>query len=295
MSDDPKRWLDDAGEAPPGARELLAHAQRTKGPDKRTLALSAAALLELGTQPSSAAAAVLAKLASAPAAIASLPLAGKLVVVAATVTLVAVAGVRIAERSTREPVAQRAATTAVERSAAAGRTAHATSVAAPAAVAVPATEPETKLGVAPEPAPAVVPTAEPLAARATRSALLAAQSTRHRARARVPEAVEPVAAASTSEALAESEDELALEVRWLDQARALLAVDPATALARADGHAQRFKGGALAAERELIAIDAMQRLGRVSAARKRADVLLTGQPGSLYRGRLQRVLERDAD
>jgi len=274
MSDDPKRWLDDAGDAPPGARELLAQAQGTKGPDKRALALSAAALLELGAQPSSAAAAVLAKLAATPAALASLPLAGKLAIAATAMALATVAGVQVAQRPATAPQsAMLAAKTAVARST------PVPAVAAAPVVAPRAAEPVARAALEPEPVPAAA-RAQPIA------------TPQRRARVRAAKAPEPERAvvASVAEPGGEPVDELALEVRWLDQARALLAGDPAAALARADAHAQRFASGALAAERELIAVDALQRLGRVPEARKRADALLARNPGSLYRGRLQRVL-----
>jgi outer membrane protein assembly factor BamD (BamD/ComL family) len=100
--------------------------------------------------------------------------------------------------------------------------------------------------------------------------------------------------ATTATAPAPSEDPLALEVRWLDRARALLASDPTAALAHAEAYAQRFPGGALGAERELIAIDALQRMGRASEARARADAFAQHHPGSLYRERLQHLLRATA-
>lgn len=281
MSGDPKRWLDDAHDAPPGARELLAQARRTPKADKRALALSAAALLELGTQPTTAAAAVLAKLTSAGASVAGLPLAGKLAVATATIALATtVAVVQVAPRSER-PSAVRTAQTAVPAARdAAAQHSHPT-VPAPA-VPVPAVEPEAAPEIEPGPALEAVTTAAPRRART-------------QARARVKEPVVAPAAVATPNApqpepAPDDGDQLALEVRWLDQARALLAGDPAAALARADAHARRFANGALAAERELIAVDALQRLGRAPEARRRADVLLARNPGSLYRGRLHELL-----
>jgi hypothetical protein len=216
------------------------------------------------------------------------------------VALVTIAGVQVAQRpdrAAREAVAPRTATTAVARSASGVQAARGTPEAAQAPAAAPAGAPDTELAATPEPTAVPAAAAEPIAARAGRSALPASQSAsaRRRARAHVPGAAEPAGVAHAPEAVAASEDELALEVRWLDQARALLAGDPAAALARADAHAQRFAAGALAAERELIAVDALQRLGRAPQARKRADALLARNPGSLYRGRLQRVLARDAN
>lgn len=288
MSPDPKRWLDDAGDAPEGARELLAHARRTTPPDKGALVLSAAALVKLGTQPASAAAAVMTKLAAAPNAIVALPLAGKLALAATTLAVVAVVSTQVVQRNsaTHSGRAAEAALVSPASKVRAAKTVEPAAMPAPApAISAPA-------------APAVVVTAVPAGGEAAASgsppgAERARGAKTRRARAPGPAArtmaLTPVTTA-TATAPEPSEDPLALEVRWLDRARALLASDPAAALAHADAYAQRFPGGALSAERELIAIDALQRMGRAREARARADVFAQRHPGSLYRERLQRLL-----
>src|SRR5262249_8668637 len=71
------------------------------------------------------------------------------------------------------------------------------------------------------------------------------------------------APSSTSSAPPDAEvDMLAQEVALLDRARAALASSPAQALALADEHAARFPHGKLGMEREMVAIDALRRLGR---------------------------------
>ena len=59
------------------------------------------------------------------------------------------------------------------------------------------------------------------------------------------------------------------------------------ALALTDEHARRFPGGALAQEREFIAVSALLSLGRTPEARSRAARLLERFPGPAYRGRLE--------
>lgn len=278
MSGEPKRWLDGGEDAPEGARELLAHARRTSAPDKAALALSAAALVKLGAQPASAAAAVLSKLSGAPSAIGALPLAGKVAVAATVIAAVAVVGTQVIPRPAAET--GRAPRAHVVRAAP-----------APALVKAPTAVPADRNAevsvariAAPAPAPALAPALAPAPAHAHARVVRA-----HRTK--------PVATAQPAPqgaSAAPAQDPLALEVRWLDQARSSLASDPAAALARADGHAQRFPDGALSAERELIAIDALLRLGRERDARLRADAFSARQPSSLYRERLQHLLQSRA-
>lgn len=77
------------------------------------------------------------------------------------------------------------------------------------------------------------------------------------------------------------------EMDHLAQVRA--AASPAAALALAEeGHA-RFPGGVFWQEREAIAIDALGRVGRGSAARSRAEAFLARHPESPYAGTLRRL------
>ncbi len=81
---------------------------------------------------------------------------------------------------------------------------------------------------------------------------------------------------------------LAAEAALLEQARQHLTSDPSGALQLAEEHRQTFPGGQLGPERDLIAIDALMRLGRHDAANRRAAPLLE-QPG-LYRERALGIL-----
>lgn len=66
----------------------------------------------------------------------------------------------------------------------------------------------------------------------------------------------------------------------------------ATVLEHAAEHAQQFPEGRLAAEREALAIRALLRLGRVDAARQRAEAFDARWPGSLLRGSFAASLAR---
>jgi hypothetical protein len=79
---------------------------------------------------------------------------------------------------------------------------------------------------------------------------------------------------------AESEAEL------LERARGALASSPARALALTEQHRTRFPSGVLAQEREVIAIEALKRLGRTDEAARRAADFARRYPGSAYRKKL---------
>jgi hypothetical protein len=79
---------------------------------------------------------------------------------------------------------------------------------------------------------------------------------------------------------AESEAEL------LERARAALASNPARALALTEQVRTRFPAGVLAQEREVIAIEALKRLGRSDEAARRAADFARRYPGSAYRKKL---------
>jgi hypothetical protein len=97
--------------------------------------------------------------------------------------------------------------------------------------------------------------------------------------------------ATESDPLAPSET-IAQEAALLERARRLLGQSPERALLLANHHLESYSPGRLGAERELIAIDALVRLGRVDQARHRAAPLLTGDSGSLYARRVRAVIER---
>jgi len=104
------------------------------------------------------------------------------------------------------------------------------------------------------------------------------------ARVRVPA---PTAAPSASSA---SEDALSGETRLLNEAHRALASNPNLALAIAREHARRYPQGQLAAERELILVQALVKLGRVREAEVRGRELRKTAPKSIYEERLDKVL-----
>lgn len=87
-------------------------------------------------------------------------------------------------------------------------------------------------------------------------------------------------------------DKLAREAELIERARAALKSSPARALALAEQHARTFPTGYLSLERELVAVDALQRLHRRQAARARGEALLSRARGSIYEDRIRRLLEK---
>jgi len=85
---------------------------------------------------------------------------------------------------------------------------------------------------------------------------------------------------------------IAQEAALLERARRLLGESPERALLLTDQHVESYPSGRLAAECELIAIDALVRLGRLDQARQRAAPLLVGGSGSLYAHRVRALIER---
>lgn len=102
------------------------------------------------------------------------------------------------------------------------------------------------------------------------------------------EAAAPTAVASGSQV-----PTIADEARLLETARGNLATNPALALALVRRHEARYPGGQLGAERELIAVDALLRLGRREEAERRAAPRLESEPDSLYAKRLRQLLGRE--
>lgn len=83
------------------------------------------------------------------------------------------------------------------------------------------------------------------------------------------------------------------ELALLEQAQDALGRAPAESLALADRHARDYPQGALAQEREVVAVDALLRLGRRAAAEARADRFRTANPGSSQLRRIDRLLARE--
>jgi hypothetical protein len=73
----------------------------------------------------------------------------------------------------------------------------------------------------------------------------------------------------------------------LEQARRALASDPGRALSLAREHAAGYPSGVLAQEREVIAIEALRRLGRTSEAEKRLQRFERLYPQSAHRRKLE--------
>lgn len=79
------------------------------------------------------------------------------------------------------------------------------------------------------------------------------------------------------------------EAALLERARSALQGAPARALALTEEHQRAFPSGQLADERELVAVDALQRLGRTQEARQRAAPALA-RADSPYARRMRRIL-----
>ena len=77
------------------------------------------------------------------------------------------------------------------------------------------------------------------------------------------------------------------EADLLERARAALARSPNESLALTREHLRRFPKGALAEEREVIAIEALQRLGDTSAAERRALEFERRYRGSVHQGKVE--------
>jgi hypothetical protein len=123
----------------------------------------------------------------------------------------------------------------------------------------------------------------PQSASATERTAPAAPAPVEAAEAAPLEAERPAKARSARKPrLATPRDELAL----LARARRSLLSRPAEALALAEEHARDHPHGALEEEREVLAIEALQKLGRVGAARRRIGIFLRRFPKSSQRANL---------
>lgn len=85
-------------------------------------------------------------------------------------------------------------------------------------------------------------------------------------------------------------DRLAAELALVQRAQSLIAGDPARALALTVEHARRYPDGQLGMEREIVAVEALKRLGRQAEARRRAEALLERAKGSLYEERVRNLI-----
>lgn len=81
------------------------------------------------------------------------------------------------------------------------------------------------------------------------------------------------------------------ESRLLSAARAALSTDPKKALALTEQHRAKFPRGTLTQEREVIAIQALAKLGKQSDADRRADRFGKDYPDSAHKDRVQGSVE----
>jgi hypothetical protein len=102
----------------------------------------------------------------------------------------------------------------------------------------------------------------------------------------------PRPANATTTAAPDPADSERAEVALLDRAQAALASRPADALASCDEHARRFPSGTLVQEREVLAIDALVRLGRRDEAEARAARFRQAFPRSGHLRRVDALLGR---
>jgi hypothetical protein len=78
----------------------------------------------------------------------------------------------------------------------------------------------------------------------------------------------------------------------LHRAQDSLESNPAQTLALCAEHARRFPSGAFTQEREVLAIDALLRLGRRSEAQARAERFIKANPASAHKRRIDELLGR---
>ena len=83
----------------------------------------------------------------------------------------------------------------------------------------------------------------------------------------------------------------ATELELVQRAQSALASDPARSLAITSEHERAFPSGEFVQEREVIAVEALSRLGRKEEALRRARALLQRYPRTPYAARIEMVLE----
>jgi hypothetical protein len=82
------------------------------------------------------------------------------------------------------------------------------------------------------------------------------------------------------------------EATLLQRAQAVLRSDPGRALALTQEHRRRYPQGELSQEREVIAIEALSRLGRSREAGKRAEDFGKSYPGSAHQKKVETSVEQ---
>jgi hypothetical protein len=86
-------------------------------------------------------------------------------------------------------------------------------------------------------------------------------------------------------------DQLAGEMRLMQEARAALEHDPTGALTLLEQHRQRYPRGALSEEREVYAIEALVVLGHTEEVERRYLEFRSDFPDSTFTERLERVMQ----
>lgn len=286
---DPIRWRASDGSAPAGARELLRHASPPRALDAAARARHAAAIAKI-TAGAAPAAVAGSKLALGVKLLAGLGLAAAVAVSASPAVRARLApqrpaAVAPAQRAASAPVAPPEAAplpAAVEQAPIAP---------APPAVTPSPTPPAAAVVAPTTPRPSAPPTPRVVTATAP-SAPVVAPSEPSVVTA-PPGSLGVVGAPSTAgaSAVAPTEDPLLREDRLLQSAGASVDADPQSALAGLDQHEREFPRGQLAAERELLAVQALRNLGRNDEARARGEALIARFPRTPYASRTRHLLD----
>ena len=82
------------------------------------------------------------------------------------------------------------------------------------------------------------------------------------------------------------------EVELLEKARSLVGSNPAAALKLTAEHSRDFPKGRLGAEADLIAAQSLLGMGKVAAAKQRAQASLSRYPSGLYARQLREIAEQ---
>jgi hypothetical protein len=135
------------------------------------------------------------------------------------------------------------------------------------------------------PAPTLAP--EPSSAMAAHPAAVPADTAIERSSPRAP----TNGAADSRSRSTDPAREPPSEASLLLEARSALAQDAARALRITQEHARLYPSGVLAQEREVIAIEALRRLGRMDVAQKRSAEFDKRYPGSVHRSKIKQALE----
>jgi hypothetical protein len=156
--------------------------------------------------------------------------------------------------------------------------------------------PERSAVVQPAPAktaaPVAMPTAVPAAPIAAPSAPAAVPTVRPAAAPQLNREQRPAHARIATRAVRDGvpADDAVAELALLERAQRALRSDPAAALALAEQHRAQYARGSLAQEREVLAIEALLRLGKRAAAERRAHAFEQRYPESSHVLRVRDLL-----